>query len=139
MRESAGSRKPVLGLLRGLLCAAALGLPALGAHASVVLTTLHSFQVFTNGAYPEAGRAGPSFKVSCRSNHTSPKPPSPGFFSKVHLVPGRTCWRAGPQPKNWFGIRRNLPLGFLHIRRRVQAAQTALADFTNFDRLLEAL
>jgi uncharacterized repeat protein (TIGR03803 family) len=34
------------------LCAAALMLPALGAQAGVTLTTLHSFQVFTNGAHP---------------------------------------------------------------------------------------
>ncbi len=38
-----------------VLWAAALVLPAFGAQAGVSLTTLHSFQVFTDGAYPEAG------------------------------------------------------------------------------------
>ena len=40
---------------RRLLCTAALLLPIIGAQAGVVLTTLHSFQLFTNGANPYAG------------------------------------------------------------------------------------
>ncbi len=37
------------------LCAALLVLPAFGAQAGVVFTTLHSFGVSTNGAFPSAG------------------------------------------------------------------------------------
>src|SRR5208282_1069316 len=48
-------RKLVLALLMRLLCAAALALRAFGAQAAVVFTTLHSFQVFPNGANPYAG------------------------------------------------------------------------------------
>ena len=55
MTEPVAGRKPVLALLMRLLWAAALALPAFGAQAGVVLTTLHSFQVFTNGASPRAG------------------------------------------------------------------------------------
>ncbi len=44
-----------IALLGGLLRAAALALPAIGAKAAVVLTTLHSFQVFTNGENPHGG------------------------------------------------------------------------------------
>ena len=55
MTEPVAGRKPVLALLMQLLWAAALALPAFGAQAGVVLTTLHSFQVFTNGASPRAG------------------------------------------------------------------------------------
>jgi uncharacterized repeat protein (TIGR03803 family) len=47
-------RRPLLALLICLLWAAALVLPALGAQAGVVFTTLHSFQVFPNGANPQA-------------------------------------------------------------------------------------
>ena len=45
---------PLLALLTPLLWAAALLLPAFEASAGVVLTTLHSFQVFTNGSLPVA-------------------------------------------------------------------------------------
>ena len=55
MTEPVPGRKPVLALLMRLLWAAALVLPAFGAQAGVVFTTLHSFQVFTNGANPDAG------------------------------------------------------------------------------------
>ena len=48
-------RKPLLALLMRLLWAAALVPPAFGASAGVVLTSLHSFQVFNNGAQPSAG------------------------------------------------------------------------------------
>ncbi len=41
-------------LLLRLLWAAALVLPAFGAEAGVVLTTIHSFQVFPNGENPAA-------------------------------------------------------------------------------------
>jgi uncharacterized repeat protein (TIGR03803 family) len=54
MSGPALGRKPVLALLMPLLWAAALLLPAFGAQAGVVFTNLHSFQVFTNGAYPKA-------------------------------------------------------------------------------------
>jgi uncharacterized repeat protein (TIGR03803 family) len=47
-------RKPVLVRLIRLLWAAALLLPALGAHAGVIYTNLHSF-ASTDGAYPQAG------------------------------------------------------------------------------------
>ena len=55
MTEPVAGRKPVLAVLMRLLWAAALVLPAFGAQAAVVFTTLHSFQVFTNGATPYAG------------------------------------------------------------------------------------
>ena len=55
MTEPVSGRKPVLALLMRLLWAAALVLPAFGAQAAVVFTTLHSFQVFPNGANPYAG------------------------------------------------------------------------------------
>ena len=48
-------RRPMLALLMRLLWAVTLVWPASWAQAGVELTTLHSFQVFTNGAYPEAG------------------------------------------------------------------------------------
>jgi uncharacterized repeat protein (TIGR03803 family) len=48
-------RKPVSALLMRLLWAAALVLPAFGSQAAVVLTTLHSFSVYTNGTNPNAG------------------------------------------------------------------------------------
>jgi uncharacterized repeat protein (TIGR03803 family) len=48
-------RKPGLAPLMRLLWAAALVLPLSGAQAGVALTTLHSFQVFNNGAQPSAG------------------------------------------------------------------------------------
>ena len=46
--------KPVLAPLMRLLWAVALVLPAFGAQAGVVFTTLHSFQAFLNGANPNA-------------------------------------------------------------------------------------
>jgi uncharacterized repeat protein (TIGR03803 family) len=55
MPEPVSGRKPVLAPLRPLLWAAALALPAFGAQAGAVLTTLRSFGVFTNGANPYAG------------------------------------------------------------------------------------
>jgi uncharacterized repeat protein (TIGR03803 family) len=48
-------RRLALPLLMRLICATALLLPAFVAQAGVVFTTLHSFGVFTNGEYPEAG------------------------------------------------------------------------------------
>ena len=54
MTESVAGRKPVPALLMRLLWAAALVLPAFGAQAAAVLTTLHSFQGLP-GAYPVAG------------------------------------------------------------------------------------
>jgi uncharacterized repeat protein (TIGR03803 family) len=48
--------KPVfMSLLLRVFWAAAVTLLAFGAQASVVFTSLHSFQVFPNGANPEAG------------------------------------------------------------------------------------
>jgi uncharacterized repeat protein (TIGR03803 family) len=69
MTEPLPGRKPVLALpiqpsafsleplafLKRLLWAAALMLPAFGAQAGVVLTTLHSFQFFPNGENPLSG------------------------------------------------------------------------------------
>jgi uncharacterized repeat protein (TIGR03803 family) len=55
MTGLAPGRKAVLTLLLRLLWAAALVLPALGVRAGVILTTLHSFQPFPNGAGPSAG------------------------------------------------------------------------------------
>ena len=55
MTRPVSGRKPVLALLMRLLWAAALVLPAFGAQAGVVFTSLHSFQALTNGANPEAG------------------------------------------------------------------------------------
>lgn len=56
MTETFSGRKPVWAILIRVFLAAALALPALGASAGVVLTSLHSFQVFTSGgAYPSAG------------------------------------------------------------------------------------
>src|SRR5208282_4612644 len=52
MTEPVAGSKPVLALLMRLLWAAALLLPAFGTQAAVVLTTLHSFQPFPNGAGP---------------------------------------------------------------------------------------
>ena|ERR1035438_3672477 len=52
--EPVAGRKPVLALLMRLLWAAALVLPAFGAQAAVVFTTLHSFEVFPNGKNPAA-------------------------------------------------------------------------------------
>src|SRR3974390_3430905 len=46
------ARKPVLPLLMRLFWTGVLVLPAFGAQAAVVLTTLHSFEVFPNGANP---------------------------------------------------------------------------------------
>src|SRR5204862_6887382 len=50
--ETYPGRKPVWAILIRVFLAAALALPALGASAGVVLTSLHSFGVFTNGADP---------------------------------------------------------------------------------------
>jgi hypothetical protein len=55
MTETFPGRKPVWAILIRVFLAAALALPAFGASAGVVLTSLHSFQVFTNGANPYAG------------------------------------------------------------------------------------
>jgi len=44
----------VLAPLMRLLCVAVLALPVFGAQAGVVLTGLHSFQEFPDGAYPHA-------------------------------------------------------------------------------------
>ncbi len=56
MTEPVHGRKPILALLMRLLCAAVLVLPTFGAHAGVLLTTLHSFQQpYPNGANPHAG------------------------------------------------------------------------------------
>ena len=52
MTEPVAGRKPVLALLMRLLWVAALGLPAFGAQAAAVFTSLHSFTVFPNGANP---------------------------------------------------------------------------------------
>ena len=55
MTETFPGRRPVWAILIRVFLAAALALPAFGASAGVVLTSLHSFQVFTNGANPSAG------------------------------------------------------------------------------------
>jgi uncharacterized repeat protein (TIGR03803 family) len=55
MTEPVSGRKPVLALLMRLLWAAALVLPVFDAQAGALLTTLHSFGVYTNGANPIAG------------------------------------------------------------------------------------
>ena len=49
------ANKPILALLIPLLWAALLVLPPFGAQAGVVVTSLHSFQSYTNGANPQAG------------------------------------------------------------------------------------
>ncbi len=56
MTAPVAGRKPVLALLMRLLVlwAITLMLAVLQAQAAVVLTTLHSFQVLTNGANPYA-------------------------------------------------------------------------------------
>ena len=51
MTEPVSGRQPVLALVMRLLWAAALALPAFGAQAAVVFTSLHSFGVFTNGVF----------------------------------------------------------------------------------------
>jgi hypothetical protein len=61
LTEPLPGRKAVLALLMRLLWATALVLPAFGASGGVVFTSLHSFQVLTNGAYPNGlvqGRNG---------------------------------------------------------------------------------
>jgi uncharacterized repeat protein (TIGR03803 family) len=55
--EPVSGRQPVLALLMRLLWAAALVPPAFGTQAAVVLTTLHSFQVFPNGENPSLVQA----------------------------------------------------------------------------------
>src|SRR5205809_4373576 len=55
MTETMPGRKPLWAILIRVFLAAALALPALGASAGVILTSLHSFQVFPNGAYPSGG------------------------------------------------------------------------------------
>ena len=56
MTETIPGRRPVWAILIRVFLAAALALPAFGASAGVVLTSLHSFKVFTSGgAYPSAG------------------------------------------------------------------------------------
>ena len=57
MTEPVAGRKPVLALPIRLLSAAVLVLSAFGVQAAVVLTSLQSFQAFTDGAYPQAGLA----------------------------------------------------------------------------------
>src|SRR5271163_3982700 len=53
MIESArGLGQPLGRLVRFFLLVAAFALAAFGARAGVVLTTIHSFSVFTNGRYP---------------------------------------------------------------------------------------
>src|SRR6202050_4053365 len=54
-RGTATGRKPCLALFIPLIWAAALMLPVFGARAGVVLTTLHTFHIYTNGANPVAG------------------------------------------------------------------------------------
>ena len=55
MTETLPGRKPVWAILIQVFLAAALALPAFGASAGVVLTNLHSFEVFTSGgAHPSA-------------------------------------------------------------------------------------
>jgi uncharacterized repeat protein (TIGR03803 family) len=54
MTGPVAGRKPVSALLMRLLWAAVLVLPAFGAQAAAVFTSLHSFTVFPNGAYPAA-------------------------------------------------------------------------------------
>jgi uncharacterized repeat protein (TIGR03803 family) len=53
--EPVHGRKPVVALRIRLLCVAVLALPVLGAQAGVILTSLHSFQAFPNGASPQGG------------------------------------------------------------------------------------
>jgi uncharacterized repeat protein (TIGR03803 family) len=56
MTETIPGRNPVWAILIRVFLAAALALPAFGASAGLVLTSLHSFQVFTSGgAHPSAG------------------------------------------------------------------------------------
>ena len=55
MPETFPGRKPVWAILIRVFLAAALALPALGASAGVVLTSLHSFHSFTNGGNSSAG------------------------------------------------------------------------------------
>lgn len=55
LTEPVSSRKPVLGLLMRLFCAAALALPAFGPQAAVVFTNLYSFTGGNDGANPVAG------------------------------------------------------------------------------------
>ena len=55
LTEPVSGRTPLLALLVRLLWAAALVLPAFGAQAGVVFTSLHSFGVSTNGAVPLTG------------------------------------------------------------------------------------
>ncbi|MGA2544393.1 MAG: choice-of-anchor tandem repeat GloVer-containing protein [Verrucomicrobiota bacterium] len=53
--KPASGRNPVLAFLMGMLWMAVLAPAPFGAQAGVVLTSLHSFESSTNGAYPEAG------------------------------------------------------------------------------------
>src|SRR5260221_10619144 len=55
MTETFPGRKPIWAILIRVFLAAALAMPAFGASAGVVFTSLYSFHVFTNGAYPSAG------------------------------------------------------------------------------------
>jgi|ERR1039458_8279362 uncharacterized repeat protein (TIGR03803 family) len=55
MTEPVSGRTPLLILLIRLFWAAVLVLPTFDAQAAIFFTTLHSFQVATNGANPEAG------------------------------------------------------------------------------------
>ena len=55
MTETFPGQKSLWAILIRVFLAAALVLPAFGASAGLVLTSLHSFQVFTNGVNPRAG------------------------------------------------------------------------------------
>src|SRR5512133_3024574 len=55
MTETIPGRRPVWAILIRVFLAAALALPAFGASAGVVLTSLHSFGVVPNGAAPTGG------------------------------------------------------------------------------------
>ena len=55
MTKPLSGRKPVFALLMRLLWATALAMPATGAQAGVILTTLYSFKGSPDGATPQAG------------------------------------------------------------------------------------
>jgi uncharacterized repeat protein (TIGR03803 family) len=97
-------RKPVLALLVRLLWAAALALPTLGAHASAVLTTLHSFTGTNDGESPFGGLAqgidGNFYGTTSFGGTTNSWPPvgagtlfkisSNGDFTTLYSFTGRT-------------------------------------------------
>ena len=89
MTEPVSGRQPVLALLMPLLSAAALVMPALGAQAAAVLTTLHSFQVFTNGASPNGlvqGSDGYFYGTTASGGGTMSLPSSSGIPSGYGTV-----------------------------------------------------